>query len=237
MGSRMVWPLPAIDHPLKALEDRLKERYRLKETKFTFAARDLSILSIADLDELLEQVVSEDDIPFWAELWPSAVGLLSCLDEMGGMLRGNTVLELGCGTGLVGIAVQLDGGILTQSDFVIDALRFSAVNASRNGLLPAKTLQADWRSFSAGHRYQWIIGSDILYEKKLHPFLKKIFREYLEPGGHLLLSDPGRAYAIEFMAEMTDDGWSCEMMTQRIRIEDREHTIDVYCLERAVLDE
>lgn len=234
MGSRMVWPLPYLNHPLAALENKLQERYRLKETDLCFHQYRLRILSIADLDELLDQVVSEDDIPFWAELWPSALGLLSYLEEFGNELKDTEVLELGCGTGLVGIGVQLCDGRLTQSDYVTDALQFAAVNASRNNLQPALPLQADWRNFTAKRQFRWILGSDILYEKKLHPFLKTIFGEYLEPQGHLLIADPGRAYAKDFMESMAEEGWTCQHMTRHITMDGREHAIDIYRLIKAV---
>lgn len=225
--------MPSINHPLSALEKKLHERYRLKETEVHFGSRKLQILSIADLDELLDDVQLEEDIPFWAELWPSACGLLRYLEEKGATyLKNDDVLELGCGTGLVGIGVQLCGGRLTQSDYVPDALQFATVNAVRNGLPPAQPLQADWRNFASSRRYRSILGSDILYEKKLHPFLKKIFGEYLDFGGQVLLADPGRAYAIEFIVDMTEEGWSCQASTSKIVLDNKEQSIDIYLLKR-----
>ena len=32
----------------------------------------IKILNVANIDVLLDQVTSEDDLPFWAKLWPAA---------------------------------------------------------------------------------------------------------------------------------------------------------------------
>ena len=217
-------------HPLRNLEERLRNRYHIKETEIKCLNQNLVTLSIADLDELLDQVASEEDIPFWAELWPSALGLLEHFKEDKESLIGRSILELGCGTGLAGLGVLLLGGNLTQSDYVPEALQFAAVNASRNGLSPAQSLLADWRNFNTVNRYDIIYGADILYEKKFHPDLKRIFLEFLKPNGQIILADPGRKYAEEFVNELCQEGWKCKSVEYPVELSGQAFLINVYCL-------
>ena len=50
----------------------LAEKYRLKYNYVPLPGRTLQILSVADIEALLEEVDHEDDLPFWASLWPAA---------------------------------------------------------------------------------------------------------------------------------------------------------------------
>lgn len=209
------------------LETRLKARYRLKDTVIPFGDKTLSVLSVANIDELLDQVTYEDEIPFWAELWPASVGLLKVF-EAGPQLDGQTVLEIGCGTGLAGLGVLLRGGCLTQTDYAVEALQFATVNAVRNGLSPAQCVQADWRNFKLQQKYDWIIGSDILYEKKLHSSLMEIFTRNLAANGKVLLTDPGRLYAREFVQTMEATGWTVQTNYTAIDFEAKTTQIVVY---------
>src|SRR5437016_2208097 len=55
--------------------------------------------------------------PYWAKLWPAAPLLAEAIVRAG-WPRGTRVLELGCGSGLVGIAALACGLDVTFSDFV-----------------------------------------------------------------------------------------------------------------------
>lgn len=220
------------DHPLIHLERRLREKYHLRETEIEYAGRRLSVLSVTSIDELLDQVVDEDDIPFWAEIWPATLGCLSYLECHPELLRGERVLELGCGMGVLGIGILLSGGLITQSDFVTEALQFATVNAARNGLSPARTLLGDWRNFKTDENFDWIVGSDILYEKKLHPYLLEIFGRVLVTGGRILLADPGREYARQFIQSLPGECWSWRQENLAIPSVDRVHRIDIYIVQK-----
>ena len=50
--------------------------------------------------------VIDERIPYWLELWPSAIGLARHLCSLGPMLSGQTTLELGCGIGLPSMVVK-----------------------------------------------------------------------------------------------------------------------------------
>jgi predicted nicotinamide N-methyase len=70
--------------------------------------------------------------PYWAKLWPAAINLAA------GVVRrpfppGTRVLEIGCGSGLVGLAALASGCDVTFSDYVPKAVELALENAARNG--------------------------------------------------------------------------------------------------------
>lgn len=92
----------------------------------------VKLKTVADLEPLLARVEEDDDIPFWAELWPSALGLARFIWQ-GPDLAGQKVLELGAGLGLPGIAAAFKGAAVTQTDLVPASLEWARENARLNG--------------------------------------------------------------------------------------------------------
>lgn len=181
------------------------ERSALVEYSFPFADRSLSICAYASLDALLDQAEHEDEIPFWAELWPSSVALASWLSPQN--LAGRRVLELGCGVGLAGIAAALCGSCVLQTDYVPAALVMARYNAWRNRCLGMRWRLADWRAFPTFGRFDMIIGADILYEQRLHADLQAVLNRHLQPNGVAVIADPGRLAAESFVRGLERNRW------------------------------
>lgn len=186
------------DWPVE-IED-LSAIYNLVPVLLNIKGYPVQLVKVENIDDLLDRVNDPDEIPFWAELWPAAIGMATFILQNSELFAGKKVLELGAGVGLSGIAAKIAGAEVVQSDFSADALRFTQVNCQRNGVAVGATLLADWRTFpdSAG-RFDMMIGADILYEKTLHSHLSRIFEQHLQPGGAVWLADPGREFAKLFM--------------------------------------
>jgi len=77
--------------------------------------REVWISRPADSEALLtdEAFEREEFLPYWADLWPSAIELAHVVARWD--LAGRRVLELGCGLALPGIAAALRGGRVTVS--------------------------------------------------------------------------------------------------------------------------
>ena len=58
-------------------------------------------------------------MPYWAELWPSGVGLAEALPDD---LVGLTVVELGCGLGVPSLVAAARGARVTAVDWAADAI-------------------------------------------------------------------------------------------------------------------
>jgi hypothetical protein len=73
-------------------------------------------------------------------------------------------LELGCGSGLVGLACLAAGLEVTFSDYVPFTVELALENAARNGFANARGLVLDWRQ---PHDRQWplIVAADVTYDR------------------------------------------------------------------------
>jgi predicted nicotinamide N-methyase len=223
-------------NPIHSSEEgllHLKRSYQLKQVELIINRHKINLAKVCNIDDLLERAVSADEIPFWAELWPSSIGLAQYILENEKEFQGKNLLELGSGVGLGGIAAKLAGSRVTQSDFSIEALKFTEVNCLQNRVSADKLLLADWRNFPTEiNGFEWIIGADILYEKTLHYNLESIFNQALEPEGIVLLADPGRNYAKNFMVQITSSGWQVKKYTYPVLYEERTYSVDIYQLQR-----
>src|SRR5262245_60791779 len=121
----------------------LRSMNDLVEEVVAIAGRDLALLRPRDADALLDDEAFDQDefLPYWAELWPSAVALARAIGTRA--LHGARTLELGCGLGLPSLAAALAGGRVLATDWSADAVAITARNAERNGLALA-TLTCSW---------------------------------------------------------------------------------------------
>lgn len=180
-----------------------------RETTIKLPGLEIPLIIVDDVEALITDPADEDKIPLWAEIWPAARGLSQYIWENMDF-TGLKVMEIGSGLGLPGVVCGLKGARVTFSDYQPDALDISSRNAILNGLTGAQSFLGDWRSFSHEEKYDWIVGSDILYDPKFHRFLVDIFTNNTAPGGGILVSHPGRKPAFEFVSKFCRDNGSVE---------------------------
>ncbi|HEY7496795.1 MAG TPA: methyltransferase [Candidatus Tectomicrobia bacterium] len=194
------------------------QRYDTTDVTLTFQGQRVCITKIADLEVLLEAidptVFAEDErIPYWAELWPSAVALAHYVAQRPD-LAGRRVLELGCGLGLVGIVAALQGAHVLCTDYEPAALVFAHYNARRNACRQVRCRLVDWRQPALHRRYEYILASDVVYEARNFGPLVALLQRFLARGGSALFSEPGRANAVPFFALLRQRGftWQKELL-------------------------
>jgi predicted nicotinamide N-methyase len=161
--------------------------------------RDLRLLRPRDAESLLDEHAFEQEeyLPYWAELWPSALALARAI--AGRSLRGARTLELGCGLGLPSIAAALAGGRVLATDWSQEAVAMTATNADRNGVA-LDTLVCSWTEPEPlVERAPWdlILASDVLYEARNADALLELLPRL---GTDVWLADPGRKPAERFLA-------------------------------------
>src|SRR5262245_47538931 len=157
-----------------------------------------------DPDALLEHLESPEATtqlhladPYWAKLWPAAP-LLAAAIARNPPPPGTTALELGCGSGLVGIAALASGLDVTFSDYVPFTIDLALENARRNGFPIARGLIVDWRNPAGPQKFAFVIAADVTYDRtNIDPLLGTI-EHHLAPGGVAWLGDAGRGPAAEF---------------------------------------
>ncbi len=203
------------------------------ETPVTLKEKTFYVRAIEDVDYLLEVVKTDDDVPFWAVLWPAAVSMSEYFWENVDF-NGLRVLELGAGLGLAGIVAAAKGASTVQTDFIPESQQLAKENAEINGISNISYRLADWRNFPIEEQFDRIIGSDILYEPKLHPYLEKIFMENLKPGGTVIIADPGREDAKKFIEKLSKDCFCINTVTRQTYDCGHKVTVSLYFLTRQI---
>jgi len=155
-------------------------------------------------DDLIDEEDFDRDerLPYWAELWPSAIALARHLSKRD--LVGTRAIELGCGVGLPTIVALAGGATVLATDHYEAALDFTAHNASTNLDLGPDTALLDWRSpdIEGLGTFDLVLAADVLYERKNAAALADLVPKVLAPGGEALFADPRRDEAPVFLAAM-----------------------------------
>jgi predicted nicotinamide N-methyase len=157
-------------------------------------------------DDLIDEEAFEHEefLPYWAELWPSAVALARAVAAR--PLAGLHVLELGCGLGLPSIVAAGSGASVLATDWSPDALVFAARNADLNGV-ELRTARLAWAApeLPAGS-FDLVLAADVLYERRNVAELLALLPRLAD---EVLLADPGRP-ALPAFLELAASDWDME---------------------------
>ncbi|WP_432834265.1 class I SAM-dependent methyltransferase [Dactylosporangium sp. CA-092794] len=168
----------------------------------TFAEDTLRVPLLPELDlELADEGVrlfdatggyrSDRPPPFWSFAWPGGVALARHLLDHPGLVAGRTVVDLGAGSGLVGIAAARAGARrVTAVDTDPAALAAAVRNAARNGV----TLATAAEPVPA----EVIVAGDVFYSEPVGRAVLKVLRG---AGAEAIVGDPGRGFLPERLFE------------------------------------
>ena len=144
--------------------------------------------------------------PYWSVLWRSGMALARQLD--GEPLRGQRVVELGCGLAAPSIAAARGGADVIATDGDSDALELVVRNAEANDV-QVEIDMVDWGDpdeLVERGPFDLVLGSDILYERPGVAMLLELLPR-LAP--QAWIADPERPAGEAFLEE-AKRRWSVE---------------------------
>jgi predicted nicotinamide N-methyase len=214
--------------------ERLRQRFEVVSANIQIAGRSFEIFRPKSADDLIseEEFNRDERLPYWADVWPSSIVLAeSVAGETG---AGRSLLELGCGVGLVAVVAASVGFDVTATDYYADALQFTHLNARHNGLTVSAARLVDWRDFPGDlGRFDLVVASDVLYEPQNTSLVAAALAATLKPNGLGLVTDPQRRHATLFPDECRRQG--LQVVGPKGRPIDRariRQTIDVFEIRR-----
>ena len=210
------------------------------EESHRFGEQIYRIRRVSNLDKLVDEVddalFNEDErLPYWAELWPSAIGLSRNLVGTGNILEQKTVLELGCGLGLTTLVMaHQNPARFVASDYEQDALDFAAENFKLNKLPQPEFQLIDWREPNLNRTFDYIVASDVLYEKRFFRPLMELFNNFLGTKGQIILAEPGRPIARAFFQLLIDYNYAYQKEEQAVLQDGKTITISIYKIHKKI---
>jgi predicted nicotinamide N-methyase len=158
----------------------------------------LSVAHPPDAEELLDEEAFEREefLPYWAELWPSAIALAREVERR--ELDGRAVVELGCGLALPSIVAALRGARALATDWSADALAYVDRNARANAAAveTARVAWAEPQALLARAPFDLVLAADVLYERRNAEQLLSLLPRL---AADVLLADPGRPALRSFL--------------------------------------
>lgn len=189
---------------------------RIRSLTLPRSRQSLTLVQPADIDRLLElaQDDPEEQLPYWAELWPSGIALGDAVLLESAAVRGRPVVELGCGLGVTAVAALWAGAEVLVTDYSAEALLLTRWNCLANtGRTPA-TLRLNWRKPSPefftlvqSMGAPLVLAADVLYEERDIAPLLTLVERVTASGGALWLAEPGRRTAARFIERLREMGW------------------------------
>jgi predicted nicotinamide N-methyase len=204
---------------LDKLRAHLGARTGLFESAVEVGEKTYRILHPASAEALIdeEDFARDERLPYWAELWPSAIALARYLSRED--LAGRRAIELGCGLGLPTVATLDAGAEVLATDHYEAALDFTLYNTLMNLGREPEAAHLDWHAPDTEHlgTFDLVLAADVLYEARNVSALVSLVPELLAPGGEVVLADPRRGDTPAFLERMENGGF--EMTTGGIEVE------------------
>jgi predicted nicotinamide N-methyase len=212
-----VKPDEFVDPELRALVDAVAHTGRLVRETIHLPGSDsrIDVIRPCDLETLLDQSADdpEQNLPYWAEIWPSGVGLASAIIGQPELIAGQPVLELGSGVGITAAVAVAEGAELVATDYAPESLILTRITSRLHTGREPWTRRVNWRSLDAdllqadGSRWPVILAADVLYEQRDVGPILEVFDRIVAPGGLVWLADQDRAPANAALKLAASRGW------------------------------
>ncbi|MGD8987880.1 MAG: methyltransferase [Syntrophobacterales bacterium] len=213
----------------------IQQDYKTEIVPITVAGRTLRFLQIADLDNIIFQLLATSDLaatelPFWGKIWEASILLAAYLAAQPAV-PGRQILEIGSGMGVSGLFAAACGHEVILSDHEENILRFIRANALLNNLDNVSIIDVDWSKPAGQHRYDWIVGAEVVYHRPTYDHLVQFLQQALKPNGTIFLTKSTSLPASGFFSRLTQH-FKFKKLDKVMRSEDKEFAISLYAIKR-----
>ncbi|WP_435052998.1 class I SAM-dependent methyltransferase [Mesorhizobium australicum] len=191
-----------------ANDDTPDQRPRLEPAEFIKA--NMRLASVPALPEIrlytshpssgLRRLVEDDDAdsqepqpPYWAYAWAGGAVLARYVLDHPEIVAGRRVLDLGAGSGIVGIAAAKAGaGAVMAAEVDRNGVAALALNAAANGV--TITIMGNDITTGPPPAVDLVLAGDVFYGQGVALGMMPFLDRCLAAGVEVLVGDPGRAY-------------------------------------------
>ena len=201
----------------------LESGFGLRWVAHRIGALDLRFAEVAEVDRCVHSLypqclVDHGDAPVWMIGWPAAFALAEHLvHEVG--VQGQRLIELGCGTAVVGVAAAAAGARVLSTDYDDYALAVAWHNGRVNRCADFTLGRLDWYEPRLERRYELVAGSEITYHEVAFEPLLGVLTRAVAPDGRVVLSDIFRRQTDTFLERAADAGWQVDTVRRFVHLE------------------
>ncbi len=195
--------------------ENFKQEYEVEETSFSLVDHSLKLFVPTKIDRF----INEDDVfkgfPLWAKIWEATAILAYRMSKIkpDPEIR---FLEIGAGMGVAGIYASKIGHKVTITEYNKDALEFAKANAALNNIENPDIRELDWTSPTIEGKFDYIIGSEVVFKEEDIMSIFLLFQKYLKPGGQIILAEGMRKSSLKFVETMNNH-YKLSMQKQTIK--------------------
>lgn len=186
--------------PIFSLEQFCRQ-YETEKTDVIVAGNTFCFFKPKSIEPYIDPTDAMQNFPLWTRIWEASTIL-------GGYLLSippdpsKKYLEIGSGLGVAGVCAATAGHRITMTENNKDALNFARANAVANGFTDLPILALDWHSPQCPGKFDFIVGSEVIYRKEDIVSLQHLFNRYLNKGGEIILAESIRETGTWFWNHM-----------------------------------
>lgn len=181
--------------------------FPLQKVTYSFDGHTINLLvpEEAAVKEWYEAACNTDEqalFPYWAKLWPAAIGLCSYLTANTHFIQGKTLLETGAGLGLPSLLAARYALQVYCTDISPEATTIVKQSAAQNNLHNLEAFTLDWNNIPPTLQPQVLLISDVNYDPEVFDILYNFLQHFLKAGTTVVLSTPQRLMAKPFIERL-----------------------------------